>query len=58
VKEEWIPEFDGKGRRKEICGRRSEDYIKINLQEVGWSGMSCEHGNEPSCSIKCGGTIE
>jgi hypothetical protein len=44
------------------------DNIKMNLGEIRWSGMrwivvakdkdlnlkgSCEHGNEPSGSIKC-----
>jgi len=26
----------------------------INLARVGTGGNSCEHGNEPSASIKCG----
>jgi hypothetical protein len=47
--------------------RRWEDYIEVDLLEVGWrlgldrsgSGQlqvvgSCECGNEPSTSIKCG----
>jgi hypothetical protein len=43
------------------------DNIKMDLREIGWDGMdwidlaqdrlpeesSCEHGNEPSGSIKC-----
>jgi len=45
-------------------GRRWEDNIKMDLQEVGCGGMdwnelardrdTCECGNEPSGSIKCG----
>jgi hypothetical protein len=43
-------------------GRKREDNIKVNLQEVGCEGMdwiekvagTCEYGNEPSGSIKCG----
>ena len=47
--------------------RRWEDNIKMNIQEVGFGGMdrielardkdsggTCECGNEPSGSIKCG----
>jgi hypothetical protein len=45
--------------------RRWEDNIKMDLQDVGlWTGASwlrigtgggtCESGNEPSGSIKCG----
>jgi hypothetical protein len=48
--------------------RRWEDNIKMNLQEVGCGGMdwismaqdrgqvadTCECGNEPSSSVKCG----
>jgi hypothetical protein len=47
--------------------RRWEDNIKMDLRDIGWGGMnwidlaqdrgpveaSCEHGNEPSGSIKC-----
>jgi hypothetical protein len=40
---------------------RWEDNIKMDLQEVGCGGMdwihlagTCECGNEPSGSIKCG----
>jgi hypothetical protein len=43
------------------------DNIKIDLREIGWDGMdwidlaqdrepvegSCEHGDEPSGSLKC-----
>jgi hypothetical protein len=42
-----------------------DNIIKIDLREIGWGGMdwmiwlrigtsggSCEHGNEPACSIK------
>jgi hypothetical protein len=40
--------------------------IKMDLQEVGWRGMdwidmsqdSCECGNEPSGSVKCGEFID
>jgi hypothetical protein len=47
--------------------RRREDNIKMNLTEIGWGGKDwselawdrnqggggpCEHGNEPSGSIK------
>jgi hypothetical protein len=47
--------------------RRWEDNIKIDLREIGFGDVdwihwaqdrqvagSCEHGNEPSGSIKCG----
>jgi hypothetical protein len=47
--------------------RRWVDNIKMDLREIGWDGMdwidlaqdkgpvdgSCEHGNEPSGSVKC-----
>jgi hypothetical protein len=38
--------------------RRWEDNINMDLREIGfgdvdWMGC-CEHGNEPSGSIKCG----
>jgi hypothetical protein len=34
--------------------RGREDNIKMDLREIRWDGMdSCEHGNEPSGSIKC-----
>jgi hypothetical protein len=45
--------------------RRCEDNIKMDFREIGWGGMDwiwlrigtsggpCEHGNEPSGSIKC-----
>jgi hypothetical protein len=42
------------------------DNIKVGLRDIGWGGMdwidlaqnrdqlcSCEHGNEPSGSMKC-----
>jgi hypothetical protein len=46
--------------------RRWEDYIRMDLREIGWEGVvldasgsgkgpvagCCEHGNEPSVSIK------
>jgi hypothetical protein len=49
-----------------------EDNIKMDLQEVGWGGLdwmdlaqhkgqvvgSCEYGDEPSGSIKCGEFFE
>jgi hypothetical protein len=41
------------------------DNIKIDLREIGWDGMdwidlegSCEHGDEPSDSIKCWEVLE
>jgi hypothetical protein len=59
-----------KARGKRPLGRptcRSEEKIKMDLREIGWSGMdwinlaqdrgqwqgSFEHGNEPSGFIKC-----
>jgi hypothetical protein len=56
----------------EETGRRWEDNIKIDLQEVGWRGMdwidlaedrdrwgdTCECGDEPSDSIKCGELLQ
>jgi hypothetical protein len=52
--------------------RRWVDNIKIDLREKGWDGVdwtglaqdrdqlegSCEHGNEPSGSIKCWEVLE
>jgi hypothetical protein len=47
---------------------RSVDNIKMDFREIGWGGMgridlaqdreelvegSCDHGNEPSDSVKC-----
>jgi hypothetical protein len=60
----WRPE----GRRQLGRPRRRwEDNIKMDLREIGFGDMdwihlaqdrqvagSCEHGNEPSGSIKCG----
>jgi hypothetical protein len=55
----------GKPEGKRPLGRptrRCVDNIKMDLREIGWDGMnwidltqegSCEHGNEPSGSIKC-----
>jgi hypothetical protein len=59
----------GKPERKRPLGRlryRWVDNIKIDRREIGWGGMdwtdlaqdmpvegSCEHGFEPSGSIKC-----
>jgi hypothetical protein len=38
---------------------RWEDDIKMDLKEVGCGGMdSCERGNKPSGSIKCGEFLE
>jgi hypothetical protein len=47
------------------------DNIKMDLREIGWDGVdwidmaqdrdqegSCEHGIEPSGSIKCWGVLE
>jgi hypothetical protein len=62
----------GKPEEKRSLGRprnRWADNIKMDLVEIGWSGMdwidlpqdrysSCEHGNEPSSSIKCWVIIE
>jgi hypothetical protein len=55
-----------------IPRRRWVDNIKIDLREIGWGAMdfidmaenggpvedSCEHGNEPSGSIKCWEVLE
>jgi hypothetical protein len=48
--------------------RRWVDNIKIDLRDIGWDGMDlinlaqdrdqCEHGNEPSGSIKCWEVLE
>jgi hypothetical protein len=52
--------------------RRWVDNIKMDLRKMRWGGMdwidltqyrdqwegSCEHGNEPSGSIKCWGFLE
>jgi hypothetical protein len=49
--------------------RRWVDNIKMDLREIGWDGVdwidmaqdrggSCEHGIEPSGSIKCWGVLE
>jgi hypothetical protein len=47
--------------------RRWVDNIKMDLREIGWGGVdwidtaqegSCEHGIEPSGSIKCWGVLE
>jgi hypothetical protein len=59
----------GKPKGKRPLGRPRHRWVNINmdLRETGWGGMdwidlaqdrdqwkgSCEHGNEPSCSIKC-----
>jgi hypothetical protein len=64
----------GKPEGKRPLGRwkcRLVDNIKMNLKEIGWDGMdcitlhrigtsggSCEHGNEPSDSIKCCEVLE
>jgi hypothetical protein len=61
---------DGKRPLRRPRGRL-EDNIKMDLQEVGlgvWTGLSwqrirtgdgtCECGNEPSGSIKCGEFID
>jgi hypothetical protein len=43
------------------------DNIKIDLREIGWDGVdwvdlaqegSCEHGDEPSGSLKCWEMLE
>jgi hypothetical protein len=33
------------------------DNIKMDLREIGWEGY-CEHGNEPSGTIKCWEVLE
>jgi hypothetical protein len=52
--------------------RRCVDNIKMDLREIKWDGMdwivlaqdrdqvggSCEHGNEPSGSMKCWEVLE
>jgi hypothetical protein len=49
----------GKPEYKRPLGRprrRWVDNIKMDLREIGWYGLvegSCEHGNEPSGSLKC-----
>jgi hypothetical protein len=57
----------GKPEGKRPLGRprrRWEDNIRTDLRAIGWGGMgwidlaqnregSCEHGNEPSGSIRC-----
>jgi hypothetical protein len=61
----------GKPEGKRPLGRPRRtrvDNIKIDLREIGWGGMtgsiwgpmkgSCEHGNEPSGSIKCWEVLE
>ena len=62
----------GKPEAKSPLGRprpRWEDNIKMDLQEVGCGGIdwmelaqqvesSCEYGNEPTSSIKCGDFLE
>jgi hypothetical protein len=44
-----------------------ENNIKMDHREIGWGGVgwiylaeegSCEHGNEPSGSIKCWDVLE
>jgi len=53
----------GKSERNRSLGRSRrglEDNIRMDVRETGWKGVnwkgpvvgSCEHGNEPSCSIK------
>jgi hypothetical protein len=54
----------GKQEGKRPLGRhrcRWEDNIKMDLREIGCGGPvegSCEHGNEPSDSIKCWEILE
>jgi hypothetical protein len=60
----------GKPEGKKPLGRPRRtwvDYIKMDLRELGWDGMDwiglaqdreCEHGNEPSVSIKCWEVLE
>jgi hypothetical protein len=61
----------GKPKGKRPLGRptlRWEDSITVDLREIGWCDMDwidlaqdrdqCEHGNEPSGSIKCWEILE
>jgi hypothetical protein len=63
----------GKPEEKRPLGRprrRWVDNIKMDLREIGWDGVdwfdmaqgpvqgSCEHGIEPSGSVKCWGVLE
>jgi hypothetical protein len=59
----------GKPEGKRTLGRsrRRWEDIRMDLREIGWGGMdwiqglvagSCEHGNEPSGSIKCWEILE
>jgi hypothetical protein len=61
----------GKSEGKRPPGRPKCRWVnnnKMDLREIGWYGLdlsgsgkmegSCEHGNEPSCSIKCWKILE
>jgi hypothetical protein len=66
--------FVGKPEGKKPLGRQRSgwtDNIKMDRRDIGWGGMdwidlaqdrpvegSCEHGNEPSGSIKCWEALE
>jgi hypothetical protein len=62
MEEMWIAYkiFIGKTERKRQFGRY-ENNSRMDLREIGWEGVDwidlmgcCEHGNEPSVSIKVG----
>jgi hypothetical protein len=53
----------GKPEGKRSLGRprrRWVNNIEMDLREIGWGSVvgSCEHGNEPSGSIKCWKILE
>jgi PAS domain-containing protein len=68
----WVLVVKPEGRRQpERPRNRREDNIKMDLTEVKWGHKldrcgskygqvagSCEYGNEPSVSIKCGKFLE
>ena len=71
VEERYIQGFDGNSEGRRPPGRprhRWEDNIKMDLQEVGCGDMdwihvaqysdTCDCGNNPSGSIKCGEFVD
>jgi hypothetical protein len=68
----WAGHVARMGRRGMHIGYSWVDNIKMDLRDIGWNGMdwidlvqdrdpvggSCEHGNEPSGSIKCWEVLE